>query len=153
VSCTLEQFTRDVGKRKCEKCSGTGHVSDEEAENYNEQIGKHPMVAPAKQCTAGCVNGYFPAPFAATLFREWPITGVVLSDREPANTRPGRWTWFGPHPTERHETDEARLPGFLWVLLKHADYDTREAALSALSAVCVAWARQQAGLPPLGKRG
>lgn len=80
---------------------------------------------------------------AAALFARCPVTRVVLTNREPAE-RPERFTWFGPHPTERRETDESRLPGFLWHALPHVDYSTRDAAVNALSTACVAYGREQA---------
>lgn len=86
---------------------------------------------------------------AAVAFARYPIERVTLSDKEPAQTGafPERWTWFGPHPTHRYETDRARLTGELWAALPHADYPTQKAALDALARACVLVGTKRAKRP------
>lgn len=76
------------------------------------------------------------------IVRDWPIESLVLTDREPADTGYGsRWTWFGPHPIARVESDGARLPGFIWERLPRLDYPTKEEAIAAASSSALTWAR------------
>lgn len=96
---------------------------------------------------------------AAALFACQSVTAVTLSDRGPrqAGTQypdggpPWGWSCYGLSLGEFPD----ELPPELWALLGGERihgwkyWPTRAAALDALSASVVAWARKLAGLPPL----
>jgi uncharacterized protein (TIGR02996 family) len=106
---------------------------------------------------------------AEALFRAHPLTSVTLTDREPdrgdyMKPRFGWWTWDGDDmdPDEtwgRHWVPAALRPLLGGVPVRNHwapgtfhqfdDADAADAARAALSAACVAWGREQAGLPPL----
>lgn len=97
--------------------------------------------------------------FAARLFREWPVTEVVLG-REPdpgAHTAPS-WTWW-EDDRDPAEIAPDSLPSVLFDRLDaipvtdwgemRKTFDTRERALAALSDAAVRHGRAAAGLAPL----
>jgi uncharacterized protein (TIGR02996 family) len=89
-----------------------------------------------------------------------PVEAVVLVGKEPegypaAGNLPREWSWWG---TATHLHFD--LPAELFDRLEggrrngnEVAYLSREAALAALSAACLALARQQVGLPPLACHG
>jgi uncharacterized protein (TIGR02996 family) len=94
---------------------------------------------------------------AADLFRAAPFTEVEVTDREPQQSG-GRYYWYDE---DRYSPRElvpisAELPtelyfrlvgsGVRWTALPSAD-----AADAALSAACVSYGRELAGLPPLSQ--
>lgn len=89
---------------------------------------------------------------AADLFRAAPITSVRLTDKEPLGAL--LYNADRPYPrTNLHRASD--IPCAIYRLLKGilnnsdrcALFDTRAAALQALSDACVAFGRQAAGLP------
>jgi uncharacterized protein (TIGR02996 family) len=94
--------------------------------------------------------------YAAALFAAAPILDVRLSDRRPGV--PGG-TWY--QPSDGGILADHRLPSELFLRLRGGGlaahnmwrrWDTAADAHAALSAACVAWAREQAKLPPLPAR-
>jgi uncharacterized protein (TIGR02996 family) len=101
------------------------------------------------------------------LVRTYPITRVVVTDREPRpNTaEEGAVEWWGWYVVgELMEQEEYDLPTELWPQLRHhrtslawdrdrpsrwCQFPTREAALDALSDALLNPARERAGLPAL----
>lgn len=100
---------------------------------------------------------------AGGIFAAHPVTAVTLSDREP-DVRAGMrginddwFDWFPPGTEDRYA--RARLSEDLWWALLRTrgvvrepyclGHETRDLALAALSAACVAYGRELAGLPPL----
>ena len=91
---------------------------------------------------------------AASLFAAHPVTGVTLSDREP-------YRWVGCFYWGRETWGDAAdaIPDELFLRLPDhglssnpesmRGFYTHSAALAALSAACVAFGREVAGLPPL----
>jgi uncharacterized protein (TIGR02996 family) len=99
-------------------------------------------------CTKGTLTGIGPAVCAAQ-----PVTSVVLTDREPWQERPDVFGWWrqGGEPGGG-EDDESDLPPAVFeeVAARDPDYHpshqvvwfpTRAAALAALSAALIAWAK------------
>lgn len=81
-----------------------------------------------------------------------PLLRVDLSDREPNGpygSGDPLWLWYEAIDPPGHEDIPAALPSVLWSLLPQDYYPDEQSATDALSAACLAWARQQAGLPPL----
>lgn len=83
-----------------------------------------------------------------------PVTRVVVTDREPADRSSvnGMWYWFRDGRNALgHWSDGNHLPDLLFRFLTDSaspgtdtiglPYPTRQAALDALSAACVRWAR------------
>jgi len=121
-----------------------------------------------------CGIGHVEIPWAANLVREWPVTEVVLTDREPERCQ-SMWLYARgiDHPSYDWNsasagTRNARLPPGLFLRLwkvaakKYverppsddpifAEFPTSGDALAALSAAALAWAREEAGLPKLGE--
>lgn len=112
-----------------------------------------------RQCSG---TGRTPA-HGPRLVAEHPVTRVVITDREPwHNDRgsnpntivpeelrlPDVWVWFRQHPTDRPD-DRHRLPPEVWEFIQPnphavtAGFDASEAATSALSQACLAWAKHQ----------
>lgn len=148
-----------VGER-CENCEGTGAViepdgpcpdcggrfeprDDEFDRGWSPGTGRTPGAGPA-------------------IFAAQPVTGVTLSDREPWESRDHNgqtdWSWV-INPDEHGLLRDGDMPHFLpqslWDLLsgyitavsarvRARRYPTRDAALVALSAACVAWGRANA---------
>jgi uncharacterized protein (TIGR02996 family) len=82
------------------------------------------------------------------------VARVVVTDREPQDltgflpdVERGRWFWFGPfrgdwsHP--QNTTNPARLPACLREPIPDSEFPSREAAVDALSAIIIAWAKAQ----------
>lgn len=97
---------------------------------------------------------------AAEIFRIHPVVGVTLTDRRPSDrSEPPLWGWYwgavfgspGDMPYDLPAAVARKLTGS--VLFQSASawrfYDTEADAMTALSRACVAYAREQAGLPPL----
>jgi uncharacterized protein (TIGR02996 family) len=97
---------------------------------------------------------------APALFAAAPLLEVVLVDRSPI-PRPDldAWLWFAGEswhwpPHRLREPAAPQIPLSLCQRLRGPHgwtnyFPTREGALAALSAACVSWGREQAGLPPL----
>lgn len=94
---------------------------------------------------------------AASIFAAHPVTSVRLSDRQTySNTGP---TWYrrGRTTPSALVPERAEIPRSLFNLLPEYDrgvdrwktYSSDESAHAALSAACVQWGRELAGLPPL----
>lgn len=96
---------------------------------------------------------------ARDIFAAHPVVSVTLSDREPEEHQPPEgepnWSWY----SEGFEDDRATLPNCLFDMLGdppllslipfRCAYPSRDLALSALSAACVAFGRAAVSLPPL----
>lgn len=130
---------------ECGRCGGDGRFYDDE---YLE-------TPPCPACHGtGRTVGIGPQIVAAH-----PVEWVECSDREPAQSEwNGRWYWV----TERRgeEFIGNRLPyGLLKIMAEiegddldgrdWRDYHTSAAAIAALSAACLAWAKYQSNQPPL----
>jgi uncharacterized protein (TIGR02996 family) len=74
-----------------------------------------------------------------------PIEEVVLSDREPARYM-GSWAWFLPGGVG---SVASQIPSDLFDLIEKEHRAEKQEASDALSHAALAWARQEAGLPPL----
>jgi hypothetical protein len=131
VTLTTAAFMDEGGR--CEKCQGTGKIL------------AHPITCP--DCGG---SGTRPG-VAEAIFRAHPVTSVVLSDRRPLHMS-GNYYWFnaadadasGYHP-------QSDVPKVLYSLLAENDrwvqgYSTAQTARAALSAACVAYGREKAGL-------
>ncbi len=99
---------------------------------------------------------------AQAIFSAAPVLKVALTGREPTQFRAiengGFWRWFdGSRGVLPDSDDPDELPRPLWqayhqVTVRAAitwQHPTRKHALAYLSHACVAYGRQQAGLPPL----
>lgn len=88
-------------------------------------------------------------------WRQQPVTSVRLIDRTPSNNFGGRtrfkWYWAGD--SAGLQAEGYAIPFDVYVRLapgeRHNGWATAEIAAEALSAACVAYGREQAGLPPL----
>jgi uncharacterized protein (TIGR02996 family) len=91
---------------------------------------------------------------AATLFESHPVTEIRLTGREPSHsTRNGKPVYWWIAATNSEPLIEPSfVPRFLWdtgQLGGYGQFDTSEAAHTALSRACVAFGRRRAGLPPM----
>ncbi len=99
---------------------------------------------------------------AKAIFSAAPMLRVTLTDRGPTQFRAendgGFWRWFdGSRGDGPDSNDPDELPGPLWKAYHEAtkraaitwEHPIREHALAFLSHACIAFGRQQAGLPPL----
>ena len=95
-----------------------------------------------------CPAAAFTEGFARELFSRHPVTRVVLTDAEPLPDYDGsEATWlreWQPGPRMSWE-----VPPQLWRDDLGDWFPTADEANAALSAVCVAWGRSLADLPPL----
>jgi uncharacterized protein (TIGR02996 family) len=93
----------------------------------------------------GYLTGIGPA-----VVRSHPVEVVVLTDREPWEERQGVYGWWRETP----DGDHTELPPYLFDVLAKSDpdyhpfnevvwYSTAEAAVAALSALLIAWAKSQ----------
>jgi uncharacterized protein (TIGR02996 family) len=101
---------------------------------------------------------------AAALFRAAPLESVRLADREPLS-HGGRSFWWASGSSFFHDQAEisrelfgllpeaAELSGPIFGGEMAAGYSSRAAAHAALSAACVAFGRDAAGLPALPAEG
>jgi uncharacterized protein (TIGR02996 family) len=128
------------GFYQCRTCKGRGVVP-----NGNAERAEFIRVQPRVSACSG--TGRTPG-LAAVLAGRQPVTGVVLTDREPAqsNQHPGLWRWYAdPRPP----MDPDEIPDELFALLdgdfpdgaKVPYYPSAAAAHAALSAACVAYLR------------
>lgn len=84
-----------------------------------------------------------------------PVTGVVVTDRVPYHNSSGCWLWNRGNTPPYGLGIEHSLPDGVFLLMaddidfrnrnEWRTYRTRKAALDALSAACVRWARGRAG--------
>lgn len=85
--------------------------------------------------------------YAGNLFARHPLTRVVLLDKEPFDFE-GRYLWTAA-PTEPRVAYRWELPRGVWCREIGEWYESRWAAVGALSNRLVAIGRSLAGLPPL----
>lgn len=146
VRCTLAAF---VG-RVCENCEGTGELVDPRG--------------PCGECGGATEpredhtdRGWYPGTgrtpgIAAELFKSHPVERVVLTDREPFQTSSDVWLWMSLWMIHTIPTELFNLVYPVWPPPQRdhrVHWQTRELALAALSAACVAWGRSLAGLSSL----
>ncbi len=137
IECTLAEF---MGFGKCRSCDGDGRTVDDTAGRWSKcQPCKGTGVSP------GLVD---------TIFAEQPVTDVLLTDREPyemLSSLRTEYVWIRGYGS-------AVLPDLIHMYLRvnpdtpsWISYPTRQDALAALSAACVALGRTSAGLGVLAK--
>lgn len=92
------------------------------------------------------------------LVRGHPITDVWASDREPFGWLGGAWGWCRGSPGLAAPGTTHVVPPAVWNVIRQPphvpggwwkNFPTPDAAHAALSLALVAWARREAGLPPL----
>jgi uncharacterized protein (TIGR02996 family) len=93
---------------------------------------------------------------AEAIFRAHPVVSVRLTDREPGASVPNGFHWYERCGSENELPSDAPQPIFKHLQGGNLDrpagmrvYDTRDEALEALSAACVAFGRKKAGLSEL----
>ncbi len=153
---------------RCERCGGSGVDPESEC----KVCGNHPDDTGTIEHGRGCYTqdsdggGYSRGDdcdtcggrgtrpgVAKRLFETCPLEAVTLSDREPYETG-DHWFWS----TLEHDDlrgGRAGLPDAIRDHMGrgyHGPYPTASAALAALSAACVNYGRQLAGLAPLDVR-
>lgn len=138
VVCTLADW---VGG-ECERCGGSG-MSEREYHGVTDSDGGCPTCS-----GTGRTSGIGPA-----VVRSHPVEAVRVTDREPFESE-GTWSWYpvGYEPGFHEESD---LPVDVLFLMEGSDItlsergrhihysNTRDAAMLALSAACIAWAKAE----------
>lgn len=146
VYCTLEEYQREVGRKRCFCRTHNGGTST--------RMGPCP----------GCGDrGTVPVTFAEALLREHgTITEIVLTDREPADCVAvnGRWYWFRDHQNALGIwANNNYIPDVLFDRLDDGNpytiglpFATRDTAIQALARAAADHARELAGLTPLANQ-
>lgn len=136
VHCTLAEW---CGGGECRTCSGRGH-------SLREDINGDYYTCPTCRGTGEGTAGTATTGIGPQIVRRHPVERVVLMGVEPREGVSKLWMWSWGVGERPHS-----LPVDIWNLLSdYANgssitrfYHTREAALSALSAAIIAWAKSQ----------
>ena len=159
ISCTMALL---MGGSECRNCGGAGDVLH--PTHYRQ---------PCKECGDGKTNGTGRTPaLIDTIFSQWPVTEVRLTDREPwyEHGYGGEYCWWREsewyslsNDQTGNITDELfdkiaelhpdnRLSWGGPAHNQHIGFDSRDAALLALSHAIVDLGRERAGQPAI-RRG
>jgi uncharacterized protein (TIGR02996 family) len=154
VRCRLADW---CGEDPCCRCQGTGAMYDDA--NWDD-TGRWLGGYPPEDCPTCDGTGHTPG-VGPRLVREHPFERVVLTDRDPHWNGYGcGWFYDGRDRPSDGVPAAAQIPPDVWHALPSADgsrivtgrfksYPTRDAALAALSAALIAWAKAQPVVVPV----
>ena len=139
-----------IGDPDCEHCYGEGRVTDPDSDDADGMMDCR--VCNRLDCSDCRGTGRTPGLDLAAVFVRHPVRRVVLTDREPtaASHPSGAWHWTW---AENDADSRVGLPRRLMAALSASGiarvFDSRDAAMDALSLACVNLGRAAAGLDPL----
>ena len=146
VRCRLEDWCG----RECERCEGLGECSTEDFDGRTYHRGD------CYKCHGtGRIDVHGPE-----IVRRHPVERVVLTDKRPLKWSPDsgsssfdydpQWSWLNPTVPSASSGSVIPLPIYDLIesvrVVRHAKrFDSEQAALSALSDACIAWAKAEKG--------